>query len=79
MILDLDTRKLAPILKKGDMFMFDGQKLVAINKEEMLKPIYEAIEKQEQKHKELELDVQSTFEKKLAEGIEKVIRGYAER
>lgn len=45
MILDLDTRKLAPFLKKGDMFMFDGQKLVAINKEEMLKPLIDEIKK----------------------------------
>jgi len=58
MIVDLDTRKLD--LKKGDMLIFDGERLKTISKVELLKPFKKDITKLR-----LEMDIQDNKIKKF--------------
>lgn len=71
MIMDFDTRNLK--LKKDDIFIFDGKKMSVIQKSELLKPLYNEIEKMKTENKIKAQELKTKFEDFKSKTIKELI------
>ena len=73
MIAEIDTRKMK--LKEGDMLIHNGENIVKISKDELLKPLQEQINEL-QRNRLIDAKVN---EETIKKSVDKIIKGLVER